>query len=150
MSNRLALRSGLAALVILTSAATLWLSVVEPRVVVLGVPVLALGGFIALDDPPGSRVRHAGGRVLMAMALGAVLPAGVAWAWPAPVEPRDVLMFAAGMSGGFASGLAAVIWYAVRLTRPIQTRRVPMGLPAWLEPFEPPDLPDQGLPLERW
>lgn len=150
MSNRLALRGGLAALIILTSVASIWLSLVEPRVVVLGVPVLALGGFIALDDPPGSRVRHAGGRILMAMALGALLPSAVAWAWPAPVEPRDVLVFAAGMSGAFAAGLAAVIWYAVRLTRPIQTKRVPIGTPTWLEPFQPPDLPDQALPMERW
>jgi hypothetical protein len=156
MGTGLLIRGGCAALVSAGAAATLWLHLFDVRIVVLGVPVLGLGALVAMDDPPGSRVRAAGARVLCSMLGGGATVGAIALMWPPEIEPRQALALAAAMNGTLAAGLVSTIWQAARLARPVQTRRVSLAPGAALltvplsAPFRAPDLPGQTVPLRRW
>ncbi|MGH8936548.1 MAG: hypothetical protein ACRDXD_09865 [Acidimicrobiia bacterium] len=158
MGTGLLTRAGGAALVSAAAAATFWLHLSDARIVVLGVPVLGLGALVAMDDPPGSRVRAAGVRVFSSMLVGGAAVGAVALMWPPEIEPRQAFALAAAMSGAFAAGLVSTIWQAARLARPVQTRRVtlaprPLAAPRTVPltaPFRAPDLPGRTIPLKQW
>jgi hypothetical protein len=158
MGTGLLARGSFAALVSVVAAVTLWLHLSDARIVVLGVPVLGLGALVAMDDPPGSRVRTAGVRVFSSILVGGAAVGAVALVWPPEIEPRQAFALAAAMNGAFAAGLVSTIWQAARLARPVRTRRVTLAPGAnaapltdlLTAPFRAPELPGQTMPLRRW